>query len=172
MTRSLTLAALLIFSLQHPHCEEIAKTPAFEVASITPSKPGTPAPAMEHAGVVQFTYPGGRFNAEATTLKFLVEWAYGIQPSQHSDGPAWMGSDRYDIRATAGRSASDAEMKVMTQALLAERFHLKLHHESKELSVYVLSVGKTAPKLARSTEGETRVLQLIPRIGRASEPSS
>ena len=40
--------------------------------------------------MVQFTYPGGRFRASATTLKFLLEWAYNIQPSQHPAGPAWI----------------------------------------------------------------------------------
>src|SRR5580700_6228109 len=97
MTRTLTLATLLAVSLHHGHCQDLANAPAFEVASITPCKPGTPEPPGEHAGMVQFTYPGGRFNAKATTFKFLLEWAFGILPSQHSDGPSWIENDRYDI---------------------------------------------------------------------------
>jgi hypothetical protein len=147
MTRALTLATLLALSLDHGHCQNLAKTPAFEVASITPCKPGTPEPPMEHAGMVQFTAPGGRFKASATTLKFLLEWAYGIQPSQHSGGPSWIDTDRYDIIAKADGNATDDQMKLMIQTLLADRFQLMLHREKKELSVYVISVGKAAPRL-------------------------
>ena len=49
---------------------------------------------MEHTGMVQFTSPGGRFTARATTVKFLLEWAYGIQPAQHSSGPSWIGTEQ------------------------------------------------------------------------------
>ena len=115
--------------------------------------------------MVQFTYPGGRFNARATTLKFLLEWAYGIQPSQHSGGPSWMDTDRYDIVAKAEGNASDDQMKLMTQALLAERFKLKFHHETRKLPVYVISVGKTAPKLFAPKEGEPHSLRVAPQTG-------
>ena len=101
MTRTITLTALTALALGHCHCQDLAKAPAFEVASITPCKPGTPEPPGEHAGMVQFTSPGGRFRASATTLKYLFEWAYDIQPSQHSSGPSWMGNDRYDVIAKA-----------------------------------------------------------------------
>jgi uncharacterized protein (TIGR03435 family) len=165
MIRTLTLAALLSLSLGHLHCQDLAKAPAFEVASITPCKPGTPAPPMEHAGMVQFTYPGGRFRASATTLKYLLEWAYDIQPSQHSGGPSWIDTDRYDVVAKAEGNATDAQMKLMVQTLLAERFQLKLHHDSKELPVYVISLGKTAPKLFPPKEGETHSIQIAPQMG-------
>src|SRR5277367_4400355 len=160
MTRTLTLAALLVLSMDHGHCQEIAKTSVFEVASITPCKPGTPAPPGEHAGMVQFTFPGGRFEAKATTLAFLLEWAYGIQPSQHSDGPSWMGTDRYDVVAKAEGNANDAQMKLMMQTLLVERFKLQLHHERRELSVYAISLGKTAPRLFPPKEGEVHSIRI------------
>ena len=86
--------------------------------------------------MVQFTAPGGRFKASATTLKFLMEWAYGIQPSQHSGGTSWMETERYDIAAKAEGNATDDQMKVMTQTLLAERFKLVSHHETKKLTAY------------------------------------
>src|SRR5215471_16810326 len=108
MKRTLISAAILGFSVHHGHCQDLSKTPAFEVASVTPCKPGTPEPPGEHAGMVQFTYPGGRFQANATTLKFLLEWAYGIQPAEHTGGPSWMETDRYDIAAKAQGNATDA----------------------------------------------------------------
>ena len=60
---------------------------------------------------------------KATTLKFLLEWAYGILPSQHSGGPSWIENDRYDIVAKAEGNATDEQMKLMVQTLLAERFN-------------------------------------------------
>ena len=158
MKQILAIAALLASSVG-------AQTPAFEVASITPCKPGTPEPPGEHMGMVQFTYPGGRFRASATTVKFLLEWAYGIQPSQHAGGPPWLETDRYDIVAKAEGEASDAQMKLMAQTLLADRFQLKLHHESRSISVYVISAGKAAPKLLLAKDGETHSIRFAPRMG-------
>jgi uncharacterized protein (TIGR03435 family) len=159
MTRVLTLATLLILSVDYGYCQD------FEVASITPCRPGTPEPPMEHAGMVQFTYPGGRFQANATTLKFLLEWAWGIQPSQHSTGPSWMDTDRYDVVAKAEGNASDAQMKLMMRTLLVDRFRLKFHHENKNLVVYVISAGKTPPRLYPPKDGETHSLRVAPQMG-------
>lgn len=116
-------------------------------------------------GVAHFTAPGGRFNARATTLKFLVEWAYGIVPAQHSEGPSWIGDDRYDIVAKADGDATEAQMKLMTRTLLAERFQLKSHRENKEIPVLVISLGKTAPKLFPPKEGEKYSIRIEPKMG-------
>lgn len=120
---------------------------------------------MEHAGMVQFTYPGGRFRAEATTLQYLIEWSYGIQPSQHSASPAWMGTDRYEVVAKAEGNATDSEMKLMVQTLLEERFKLKLHREQKSVSAYVVSVGKTPAKLTPAKDGEAHAIRIVPQTG-------
>ena len=114
--------------------------------------------------MVQFTFPGGRLNVKATTFKFLLEWAYGILPAQHSDGPSWIENDRYDIAAKAGGNATDAEMKRMTQALLVERFKLKFHTESREVPVLVVSLGKSAPKLGEPKEEEKHSLKIVPQM--------
>lgn len=161
MTRTIPVLVLLGFSWHPAH----SQTPAFEVASITPCKPGTAEPLTEHMGIANFISPGGRFTARATTLKFLLEWAYGIQPAQHSGGPSWIGLERYDVVATAEGNPSDDQIKLMVQNLLADRFHLKLHHERKEISAYVISVGKTAPKLFPPKDGETHALRLAPGAG-------
>jgi uncharacterized protein (TIGR03435 family) len=172
MTKTFTLSTLLLFTLAHGHCEDIAKAPAFEVVSITPCKPGTPEPPGEHAGMVQFTSPGGRFRASATTVKYLFEWAYRIQAFQHSDGPSWFGTDRYDIEAKAEGNASDDQMRLMAQTLLADRFKLKFRRESKVLSAYVISVGKSAPKLSPAKDGETHFLRVTPQMGADHKPVS
>jgi uncharacterized protein (TIGR03435 family) len=165
MKRTLTLAAILGLAIHQGHCQDLAHAPAFEVASITPCKPGTPEPPGEHMGMVQFTYPGGRFNATATSLKYLLEWAYGILPAQHSDGPPWMPIDRYDIVAKAAGEATDEQMKRMAQTLLADRFKLRFHRESREVPVVIISLGKTAPKLFPPKEGETHSIHIMPLMG-------
>jgi uncharacterized protein (TIGR03435 family) len=162
MIKLFTLATLLLFSFECGHCQTSAKPPAFEVASVAPCKPGTPEPPGEHAGMVQFVYPGGRFDAKATTVKYLLEWAYGILPAQHTGGPSWIETDRYDITAKAEGKATDHEMKLMAQALLQDRFKLKFRMEKREVPVVVVSVGKTAPKLFPPKEGETHGIRVMP----------
>lgn len=163
MMKTITLAALAAFSLGHCHCQDLVKAPAFEVASVTPCKPGTPEPPAYHMGMVQFTYPGGRFRANATTITFLLEWAYNLQPSQHSAGPSWLDTDRYDIIAKAEGDATDEQQKLMIRALIGERFALKIHIEKKKLPVFVVSVGKSAPKLYPPKEGEVHSIRIMPR---------
>lgn len=162
MNKSFVIAAVVALLQMHGHCEETAKGPAFDVASVTPCAPGTPAPPGEHAGMVQFTYPGGRFAARATTVKYLMEWAYDLLPAQHSSGPAWMSEERYDLDAKAAGNASEEQMKLMARTLLADRFHLQFHHERKEAPVIVLSIGKTTPKLFPPKDGEKHMLQVHP----------
>jgi uncharacterized protein (TIGR03435 family) len=116
-------------------------------------------------GMVQFTMPGGRFTARATSVKFLMEWAYGILPSQHSDGPSWIGGDRYDILAKANGNPSDEQIKLMVQSLLADRFKLQFHRESKEVPVLVLSAGKAAPKLFPPKDDELHDIKITPKMG-------
>jgi uncharacterized protein (TIGR03435 family) len=166
MIRTLTAISLVAFSFIHGYdSPAFSQAPAFEVASITPCKPGMPAPPMEHAGIADFIAPGGRFTARATTLGFLLEWSYGIQPSQHSSGPSWLDLDRFDIVAKADGKATEEQMKLMIRTLLADRFRLELHREQREVSAYVISVGKTAPKLLPAKAEEIHALLPAPQMG-------
>jgi uncharacterized protein (TIGR03435 family) len=74
-----------------------------------------------------------------------------------------MESDRYDIISKAPGNPTDDEMKVMTRALLAERFKLKFHHETREVPVLILATGKSAPKLYPPQEGEKHGLKIVPK---------
>ncbi len=161
MTKTRALLALLALAFSSAY----AQAPAFEVASITPCKPGTPEPPGEHMGLVQFTSPGGHFTARATSVKFLIEWAYGLQPAQLSGGPSWLAADRYDIVASAEGNPADEQMKQMARTLLAERFHLQFHREQKPLPVYVISLGKNPPKLSPAKDSEPPSLRIAPQPG-------
>lgn len=119
--------------------------PGFEVSTVKPSKPDQPGKA--------FLVRGDKFTTINTTLGDLIGFAYDVQSKQVAGGPSWMDSQKYDIEGkpdTPG-SPSPAQLRTMVQKLLADRFQLKFHKEKKDMSAYVLSVGKTGPKMTKNT---------------------
>jgi uncharacterized protein (TIGR03435 family) len=117
--------------------------PSFEVATVKPSKPDEPGK--------MFRWDGARLSTVNTTLADLIKFSYGVQDKQILNGPAWLETDKFDL---AGQpdipgSPDDHQLKVMVQKLLADRFGLKFHRDTKELSAYVLSVGKNGPKMKK-----------------------
>jgi uncharacterized protein (TIGR03435 family) len=122
-----------------------AQAPAFEVASVKLNRSGP--------GRGGFRPEPGRLTMTNVTLKGMVRFAYSVRDFQISGGPAWFDSDHWDIAATAGREITDNERKKMLQTLLEDRFQMVVRHETKELPVYALVVGKGGPKLKASTSG-------------------
>lgn len=121
----------------------------FDVASIKPAA-GDPCMCIN-------TTPGGRVHATSMTLKFLLEMVYHVQNFQVSGGPPWFASVRYDIDAKTDVPTKDSEVSVMLQQLLADRFQLVFHRETRELPVYALALarknGKLGPGMVESKEG-------------------
>jgi uncharacterized protein (TIGR03435 family) len=163
------VAALVCLWTGYSRGQELANQPQFEVAAIKHCEPGTPEPAGQRMGMVRYTFPGGRFDAKATTVEFLLEWAYDLLPSQHSRGPAWIENDRFDIVAKAAGNATDDQMKLMTQALLADRFKLKFHRERREGPVLLVTLGNAAPKLFPPKDGEVHSFRIIPQTDSAQK---
>jgi uncharacterized protein (TIGR03435 family) len=121
--------------------EPQSKAPlAFEVASIKPNATGDNRVMMQAA-------PGGRMNMTGVTMKLLMRNAFRVQDFQIIGGPAWMEADRWDIQTKAEENASPAQVNEMLQTLLADRFQLKFHKETRELSVYELVIAKGGAKL-------------------------
>jgi uncharacterized protein (TIGR03435 family) len=116
--------------------------PAFEVATIKPNDSGL--------GSMQvLTLKGRSFTTVNSSLADLMMFAYGVQMKQIIGAPDWIEKDRYDIAATPdqeGRPTAD-QVKTMIRKLLVERFQLKFHHEKRELSAFILTVGKDGSKL-------------------------
>jgi len=117
--------------------------PSFEVATVKPSAPDERGEGLQ--------WDGDRFNTVNTTLARLIKFAYGVQDKQILNGPAWLETDKFDL---AGQpdipgTPDDHQLKSMVQKLLADRFGLKFHRDTKELSAYVLSVGKNGPKMTK-----------------------
>jgi uncharacterized protein (TIGR03435 family) len=85
-----------------------------------------------------------------------MQRAYGVMDWNVSSGPGWIRSDRFDVsaRAPVAGNLTEPQLRPMLQALLAERFKLKLHKTTKEMSGYALVVVKNGPKVKPSVDGE------------------
>ena len=99
--------------------------------------------------------PGGGNPGQITVtnmgVRDLMTTAYNVKSYQIT-GPAWLDSQRFDIVAKVPAGATKEQVNVMWQNLLKERFGLTLHHETKEMAMYALVVGKNGPKLKESVE--------------------
>jgi uncharacterized protein (TIGR03435 family) len=135
----------------------------FEVAAIKPSSPDA------HGSSILTDKVGG-LNVSNVPLRAIITMAYGIRDFQLSGGPGWVGTEHYDIIAKPEKvenpteppdlasmtddqhKVRDDQWKSRVRALLAERFGLVVHTETKEEQIYVLSVAKGGPKLTVVTK--------------------
>jgi uncharacterized protein (TIGR03435 family) len=118
----------------------------FEVASIRPSDPIlSPADAAK----IGLHIDGARVSLIKLSLNDFFAAAYKVKLYQIS-GPEWMASERFDINAKLPDGSSGDQIPQMIQALLADRFGLKIHREMKDFPVYALVVAKTGLKMKES----------------------
>ncbi len=123
--------------------------PSFEVATVKPSGPDEIA-----AGSSGISTGHGRAVGTNVTLKRCIIGAYHIGPGQVIGGPSWIDSDRFHIEAKAATATDDDnDLDAMMRTLLAERFHLKLHKETRSMQALVLEVAKGGPKLEKAAGG-------------------
>jgi uncharacterized protein (TIGR03435 family) len=146
--KTTTIAASLLLFASIPTLAQ-----EFEVASVRPSVPAGSGRGMRA--------DPGRISMSGVTLNFLIQQAYDVREYQISGGISWVNSDRYDVIAklpdqdgsqavpTDLASFTDEQIRTwlyrrqaMLQALLTDRFQLKIHRETKELPRYVLTVAK------------------------------
>jgi len=162
--------AFMVLAAPHPHAQSFnapaGSVPApdpniplyFEAASIKPSNPSNPP------GQGINRQPGGRFRTFNSPARLLITFAYQIQGYQLVGGPDWISNERYDIVAKMegdppavipGTGAD--HMMLATRTLLADRFKLKVHKETRELDIYALTMakpgGKPGPKLVPARGG-------------------
>jgi len=115
-----------------------APLPAFEAASIKPNTSGSGSSSSNGSkGQIVFTN---------VPLRRLIMRAYNLQDYQVS-GPDWMSDVRFDIAAKYPMDSTKEQRPLMLQSLLAERFHLAFHRETKEMPAYALVVAKNGPRL-------------------------
>jgi uncharacterized protein (TIGR03435 family) len=121
----------------------------FDVASVKPSGPKSVRMSDGGPG----THDPERFSYSKARLKDLLYYAWGLVSEQQISGPGWLETELYDIVAKIPPGTTKKQFQVMLQNLLAERFKMRVHHETKEFPVYELVVGKGGPKLTESVEG-------------------
>lgn len=143
MTRIL---ALTMFLAGPAAAQPPAPQPVFEAASIKPADPAAHGSSWN-------TRPG-RITASNQTLRRCIMIAYDLKDYQVAGGPKWMNSEAYDIVAKLedqGKPPTgkeiDAQIRLALQALLAERFHLEVHRETRPMPAYTLVVAKNGFKL-------------------------
>lgn len=145
--------SVILLAIAGALAAQAQQRPSFEVATVKPnpnctSTAGGPSP--------------GRIELRCVTPRSLINAAYGIiagggiqtRPIPVTGGPTWLDSERFDVTAKAEGNPPIAQMMgPMLQALLEDRFQLKIHKEAKESPVYVLTVAKSGPKLTTAKEG-------------------
>ena len=121
----------------------------FDVASVKVNRAGSAG--GEGREVESITASPGSLTMRNVSLNSCLKWAHSIRDFQILGAPGWFASERYDISAKSAGPASEAELRVMLQTLLAERFHLKLRREQRDLPIYALVVANGGRKLHAST---------------------
>ena len=153
---AIVLGALMLAGSLAPRWIAFAQQqprPSFEVASVKPGNPDNPQ-------VCVCVEPPVRFFSINATLKMLIVDAYNVRNHQISGGPNWLDSAKFNIEARMPRATPiPAELdgppqilRLMEQSLLAERFKLAVHRETREEQVYELVIDKGGPKLKESTD--------------------
>jgi uncharacterized protein (TIGR03435 family) len=131
------------------------KVPAYEVVSIKPHKDED-----KFGGSMSRSMPDG-FTATGMTLQMLIRGAYDKEENEILEAPGWFKSEKYDIKAKIDDADIEAFKKLdreqantmrdrMMQGMLADRFKLTLHHETREWPIYALVVAKSGSKLQDS----------------------
>jgi bla regulator protein blaR1 len=160
MTRSLLIAvtasAVTAASPFAQQADTQSPAPTFEAASVKPNKSGD-------GGSFIRRQPGGRMTATNMPLGVLITFAYLLQPSQLVGGPGWIANDRFDIVAKMEGDPAPVmpgsgpdPLQLAMRTLLADRFKLVVHRETRDMDVYALVMarpgGKPGPALKPSTQ--------------------
>jgi bla regulator protein blaR1 len=167
------LAAAAIFSGIAVFAQAPTASPTFEAATIKPSDPASQGQYIRRQ-------PGGRFSTTNMPVRELVRFAYNVQDFQLDGIPAWASSERYDIIAKAEGDpppmppGSEADpMILMFRALLADRFQLKVHRDTREQPVYALTrarADRLGPRLEPSTLDCQAIITAAQAVARAGGP--
>ena len=122
---------------------KMAVRPEFEVASIKPNNTNSP---------LYYKSFNHRFTARNMTAKLLMRLAWQVGDGQVSGGGNWFSSEGFDFEATTDRPVTWGQMRLMFQSLLADRFKLTFHRQTKEALIYALVPGKSGLRIELSPD--------------------
>jgi len=134
-------------------------TPKFDLADVHASAHTTNQNPFMSGGVLR----NGRYDLRRASMVELIGTAYGVDTDKVLGGPNWLELDRFDIIARAPNSTPAETVKLMLEALLADRFNLVVHKDSRSLPAFVLTVGKGKPKLKEAEGSGTTGCQPVPQ---------
>jgi uncharacterized protein (TIGR03435 family) len=157
--RFVSATGLFIVSSYAAFGQSTPVTLSFEVASIKPAQPPTDGLLM-----VRMSTDAGRVDFQNVSLKDMIRAAYKVKDHQIS-GPDWMSSERYIVSAKLPANTTKDQVPAMLQALLADRFKLKLQKDQKSMPAYALVVAKGGPKL-HEAEGKDGLRMMMGPKGR------
>ncbi len=144
MTRAWKRIVLLLLLSSAAFGQTAPPAPAFEAADVHAS-PKVRLPSMAAGGL-----RGTRYLVRQATMADLISLAYDIESDKVLGGPSWLDLNRYDVSARAPAGSKPDQAKFMMQGLLAERFGLKVHQDTKELQGFVLSAGSGKTKMKQA----------------------
>jgi uncharacterized protein (TIGR03435 family) len=150
MIRTILIASAAACMAAGGFAQSTAATQTFDVASIRPSQTpqGKGLPSLREDIK---TTPGG-LTMQNVTLNTAIRWAYKLNVYEISM-PDGLSDARYDITAKAATPAAEDQLRVMLQALLAERFKLAFHRQARDVPGFAIVVGKNGPKLTPAEGG-------------------
>ena len=143
----------------------------FEVATVKPAAPPS-QPGRFLVGISggPGTNDPGRIVYTNLPLKTIITNAYDIRPYQLT-GPSWLDSERFDVTAKVPEGATREQARLMMQSLLADRFKMTLHHETKELPIYEMTVARGGIKMKPEAEDPNAPKGPPPAFGRGGPPA-
>jgi uncharacterized protein (TIGR03435 family) len=137
---------------------QIVSAPAFEAASVKPAAPDEKGSGTRGG---PGTADPGQATFSAVTLSSVLMTAYDVKAYQ-IQGPGWLDTEKYDIVAKIPAGTSKEQFHLMLQNLLAERFRMTLHHESKQFQGFELTIGKNGSKLKTTRLGNSVETRMLP----------
>lgn len=129
-------------------CGQQAARVEFEVVSVKRGDPNDPGSSGRATA--------GRLEMRNATLKTIVRGAYGLHEYQLEGGPRWIETERFHIDGKFPAGSSREQGPLMIQAMLADRFHLQFHRETRDVRQYALVVSKGGPRVEPTAAGEPR----------------
>jgi uncharacterized protein (TIGR03435 family) len=125
----------------------LAQAPVFEAASVKPNR--------SMGGRSSIHLSKGLVQMENVSLMVILN-AYGIPDDRQYavSGPGWLATESFDINARFPAETPGDQVRQMMQALLAERFHMEAHKETRQLPIYTLTVAKSGPKIHAADDGQ------------------
>ena len=147
LTCRVLAAVLVLLMASRAWAQAPDQLPSFEVISIKPRTADRPSGGIPNAP--------DRFVRPNVSVAQLMEYAYDVRDFQILGGPGWMRSERFEVSAKAETAVPQAQMRLMVQRLLADRFGVRVHRETREMDTYGLVTARRDGRLGekmRATE--------------------